>query len=142
MTTLAPASPSHLPAIVALLDDATLPTDDLADAAGWFTVLVDTNDKPLGAVALQPCGDALLLRSLVVAPAHRGTGRGAALVAAALERAGSRPVYLLTTDATAFFERCGFVRGDRDHVPAQIRTHPQFAHLCPDTATVMTRRTP
>jgi N-acetylglutamate synthase-like GNAT family acetyltransferase len=49
-------------------------------------------------------------------------------------------LYLLTTDADAYFDRHGFAVIDRDEAPAAIKSTQQFAELCPDSAIVMHRR--
>jgi amino-acid N-acetyltransferase len=83
-----------------------------------------------------------LLRSLVVAPAHRGRGLGDGLVRR-LERAaadwGVERFWLLTTTAKTFFARRGFRVTPRADAPAEIAATHEFKSLCPSTATCMTR---
>ena len=77
-----PATPSHLGAVEALLTEAGLP---LAGAAEAFRtgIVADADHRIVGAAAVEPHGDAALLRSVVVSRERRGEGLGRALVAAA-----------------------------------------------------------
>lgn len=130
-----------LPEIVQLLMDCGLPTDDVPEALGAF-VTASVGKALAGVVALERFGDVGLLRSLAVAPTYRGRGIGRRLCEHVLEEAerrGLRQVYLLTTDATDYFARHGFVAVGRDRAPERIRRTRQFRELCPGTATLMRR---
>jgi amino-acid N-acetyltransferase len=48
-------------------------------------------------------------------------------------------VYLLTGTARTFFSKQGFVQVPRSDVPNSVKQSVEFARLCPDTATVMTK---
>jgi amino-acid N-acetyltransferase len=125
-----------------LLVAAELPVDGVADAVGEFLVVEDAGEVVAAAGIERHGGDALL-RSVVVDASARGRGIARRLVDAALARAsaaGAGDVYLLTTTADAWFARLGFVRVDRDQVPAGIRASAEFASICPTTAAVMRRR--
>jgi N-acetylglutamate synthase-like GNAT family acetyltransferase len=77
--TLTPADGDDLAVVERLLDDAGLPTADIsADDVSLHLATVDGD--PVGAGGLDVHGDAALLRSVVVAPARRGEGHGAAIV--------------------------------------------------------------
>jgi amino-acid N-acetyltransferase len=81
-----------------------------------------------------------LLRSVVVAPELRGTGRGKALVADRLAWARTErvsAVYLLTTTAPDFFTALGFERVPRSEAPPAIRASREFATVCPGTSVLM-----
>jgi amino-acid N-acetyltransferase len=83
-----------------------------------------------------------LLRSLVVAPAHRDQGLGAALVRHAEAHArsrGARAVYLLTTTAETFFERQGYAAADRAQAPQAIRATREFADICPASSAFLVK---
>jgi amino-acid N-acetyltransferase len=70
----------------------------------------------------------------------RGRGTGLALVAdrLALARAnGLASVYLLTTTAAPLFRRFGFADAARARAPAVLTASPEFAALCPASATCM-----
>jgi amino-acid N-acetyltransferase len=132
-----------LGAAVALLRSAQLPTEDLSAAHIEHFFFAGPAEAPTGLVGLEIFGDVALLRSLVVAPAHRGTGAGAALLRHAESHArdrGVRDIYLLTTTAERFFERQGYRHVPRDSGPASIRATREFAGICPASSAFMSRR--
>ena len=137
---LRPAQAGDRDAVVALLAQAALPTEDLDAASMAHFHVAAHGGRIVGAVALEPHGATGFLRSLAVAPAARGQGLGAALVAAA-ERAalqtGHEQVILLTQTAREFFERLGYAPIARDAAPEAVRTHAQFRSLCPASATCL-----
>jgi len=136
-----PAVPGDRAAIRALLDQASLPVDDLDDAPVRFWV-AEHGSRLTGAVGFEPYGAAALLRSLVVAPEARGQGLGSALVTT-LERearaAGIGQLVLLTQTARPLFEHLGYAVSPRETVPAAVRASAEFRHLCPASAVCMTR---
>jgi N-acetylglutamate synthase-like GNAT family acetyltransferase len=78
----------------------------------------------------------------VVDAARRSEGVGASLVALLADEArelGAERLWLLTTTASGFFERLGWVIVPRDAAPPAIRASDQFTSLCPSSATLMTR---
>jgi argininosuccinate lyase len=64
------------------------------------------------------------VRSLAVRPDAHGTGLGAALVRAVVDdaRALGVPRLIALTREVAFFERCGFVREEREKLPRKVWT--------------------
>lgn len=146
MIAIGPARPDERAAVATLLGEAGLPVAGLE--ATWLLVARDeptsvaagrpTGDGPVvGAVGLEPYPPAGLLRSLVVAPRHRGSGVATALVARLLEAADARGIlelWLLTTTAAPFFARLGFASADRAEAPAGVRASPEFREACPDSA--------
>ena len=132
------AEPPDLAAVLALLVDAKLPTDGVAEHFGGFFV-VDEGGAIVGSVGLEWHGDAALLRSLAVAPHARGTGLGAALLRRALHEAHGRAdgVYALTTTAEPYLARFGFERISRASLPPALLESPELKGACPDSATVM-----
>lgn len=141
---LAPAAGDGRRYVERLLERNGLPTADL-DAPAVRLYVAHDGDRPVGCGGLQPLGDAgdALLRSVAVEGSARNQGFGAA-VCEALESeaaaAGVGRLYLLTTSAAGFFAARGYEPVDRADVPAPVRETTQFAELCPDSATVMTRR--
>lgn len=119
-----------------------LPTDDLGEEGRVFWRFSDANGTvAFGGYELH--GDSALLRSIVVLPDVRGTGIGHAATEQLVEKAGrsgARSVYLLTTDAGAFFQRLGFREIERRLAPAAILATRQAAALCPASAKLMKRR--
>lgn len=135
------AVPGDAPAIEVRLRDADLPHVDFADHLANFLV-ARCGGEIVGAVGFELHGRDALLRSLVVAPAHRGAGLGGELVdrlTAAARRRGVRRFYLLTTTAEAFFARRGFQKTARQAVPSAIAGTQEFNSLCPSSAICMTR---
>jgi amino-acid N-acetyltransferase len=136
------ATPGDLPGIEALLGAARLPVDRVTAALRTGVVARD-GDRLIGAAAVEPYGDAALLRSVVVAPGDRSSGVGRALVAAAAEAVaaatGARSVYLLTETARDWFSRLGYDTIDRRRVAGAVATSAEFTSACPAGATVMVR---
>ncbi len=130
-------------AMAQALAKAGLPADDV-DAPGRLFWRFETRNQLLtGYGGLEILGDVALLRSVVTLPPLRRRGIGRAIVLAleaeaALHRCSA--VYLLTTDAQAFFGTLGYRKCARDDVPAAIRETTQFATLCPATADVLVKR--
>jgi amino-acid N-acetyltransferase len=140
---LPPIQPcADLPAVRALLAAAGLPVADLTAARlDGFWGCGESPDLT-GVVGLEIYGTVALLRSLAVAPAWRGRGLGAALLAhaeRAARRRGLAALYLLTTTAEAFFSRRGYVRLPRAAAPSVLRQTTEFAALCPASAVCLTR---
>jgi amino-acid N-acetyltransferase len=127
------------PAVIALLEAAGLPIAGVPRALGDFLV-ADTESGLAGAIGLERYGSGALLRSAVVRPGDQGTGVGAALVRAVLDRAregGMQEIYLLTTTAERWFPRFGFARIAREQVPDAVRGSVEFREACPASAAVM-----
>lgn len=141
---------TDLGAMIAWLTGAGLPGDDVrapdrvfyrfdaaapGDGAGATGV-------PLGFGGLEGAGADRLLRSVVVAPERRGSGVGAALVAALEEAArgdGAQRLHLLTTTAARFFATHGYRPADRGAAPGAIAASREFTALCPASATYMVK---
>ena len=136
------AERTDLPAVRALLADASLPLDGV-DEAFRHGVVAISGGEIVGAAAVEPYGAHGLLRSVVVAASHRGTGLGRALVEAAEEVArglGVRDLYLLTETATAWFPRLGYETLPRDAAPVMVAASVEFTVSCRDTGVLMRRR--
>jgi len=138
-TTIRSAGAADAVAVRALLAGAKLPLDGVPDDLAHFLV-AEQDGAVVGAIGLEPYGDAALLRSAVVAPAVRGTGLGERLVRALLAAAsagGTHELVLLTTTADTWFPRFGFERITRDAAPAALHASEEFRGACPDSAIVM-----
>jgi len=119
---LGPPTGDELAAVDALARASGLPTEVVRDAA------LEAHDR------------SGLLRTVAVAPGERGRGTGIALVADRLAMAranGLASVYLLTTTAAPLFRRFGFSDADRASAPVALAASPEFAALCPSSATCM-----
>ena len=133
------ATDADYPAVIALLEAAGLPTAGVPRTLSDFLV-ADTGDGLAGAIGLERYESAALLRSAVVRAGDQGTGIGAALVRAVLDRArdgGLREIYLLTTTAERWFPRFGFTPIEREQVPDAVRASVEFREACPASAAAM-----
>ncbi|MCD2200783.1 arsenic resistance N-acetyltransferase ArsN2 [Halobacterium sp. KA-4] len=125
--------------IAALLAANDLPHRGLDESPGTF-VAGYADGVLVAAGGVEPYDADAVLRSVVVAEAHRSAGFGTALYDE-LERvaaAGSaETVYLLTTTASAFFRERGFETTSRADAPPAVRGSTLFAERCPASATCM-----
>lgn len=137
---LRPARQADLEAARRLLAACELGAEGLETQFPEGYTVADSAGELAGVAGLEVYGGAGLLRSVAVAPEHRGTGLGGLLVRDRLEWAVKRrlrAIYLLTTTAADFFECMGFWPVERDSVPESIRTSEQYRSACPASATVM-----
>ena len=128
--------------LVQALRDAELPTVDLTDPGRSFFAFYTLTGSHLGYGGFEQFGKDRLIRSLVVAPEHRGKGIGRNVLAVLLRAAfdaGARTAWLLTTNESAFFEKSGFKPVSRDTAPAAILGTRQVADLCPASAILLSR---
>ena len=133
------ASGPDLPSIAQLLHDGGLPAGAARERVGR-TVVAEADRRVIATAAWEQLGEDALLRSVAVATDERSAGIGMLVVAAALRqaaRAGIRHDYLVTTDAEAFFARCGFRAIPREDLPSAVASHRQITRECPSTAPVM-----
>ena len=133
------ATADDVPGIVALLEPAGLPGVGVAECIEHFYVL-EAADGIVAAAGLEPHGRVGLLRSVVVAPSHRGRGLAKRLCDRIAQHARDlehRSMYLLTMDADDYFSRHGFMRLAREEAPDEIRASREFSELCPDSAILM-----
>lgn len=125
--------------VLRLLEEAGLPPDGLE--AHWDgTLVARAGGLVVGCAAVEIYGADGLLRSVAVEPAHRGTGLGRELTAAALALARMRGVqrlYLLTETADRFFPRFGFRRVPRAGLPLSLHASAELSGACPQSATAM-----
>jgi N-acetylglutamate synthase-like GNAT family acetyltransferase len=143
-TRLIPAVEADLGAVQRLVAAAALPLDGLArDFPAGFVVALAATGEVVGCAGVECHASDGLLRSLAVAADARGSGLGRRLVddRCAWGRArGLSALYLLTTDAAAFFARLGFERWPRAAVAPAIQASDEFSRICPASATCMMRR--
>lgn len=136
------ARTSDLPGIRWLLEYEHLPSEDVTEQLLAHFLVCRDERGVVGAVAIEPFGNLVLLRSLVVEPEFRGEGLGSRLAQAAevlAERRGSKAIYLLTTTAEKFFAARGYRTRPRTEAPLQIQGSSQFSRLCPSTAVLMVK---
>lgn len=122
------ARPDDVPAIEKLVTAEHLPANQLDEFLDTFLVLED-GGHIVGCVGLEPYGEAMLLRSMVVEPGRRGRGEGRMLVEACLAQArskGAGRVYLFTMFAADFFGRLGFQRLAPEEFESAVRASFQY----------------
>jgi protein-tyrosine-phosphatase/N-acetylglutamate synthase-like GNAT family acetyltransferase len=137
---LGPPTGAELAAIDALVRASALPAEVVRDRFPEAYVVARRGGDVVGIAALETHDRAGLLRSVAVAPDERGLGTGIALVGDRLTTAranGLASVYLLTTTAAPLFRRFGFADAARESAPAALTASPEFAALCPSSATCM-----
>ena len=141
-THIRPATPDDFGAILAMLEEASLPTQDLGNARPVHFWVAELDGRIAGAGGLEQYGDAALLRSLVVTHAARSTGLGIALVETLEDAAvamGISRLVLLTRTARSFFEHRGYSVIPRESAPEAVRTSAEFRIFCPAPAVCMTK---
>jgi amino-acid N-acetyltransferase len=129
--------------VLALLEDARLPTSDLTPAHMGHFFILGFDEAAVGLVGLELYGRDALLRSLVVASQWQKRGLGSTLLAHAEEHARAQGVvslYLLTTEASAFFSRHGFCDIQRKLAPELIQSTREFADICPTNSAFMVKQ--
>lgn len=127
---------------VAALQYERLPTSDLGKESQTFWRF-ERDGQTLGYCGIEAYGRDVLLRSLVVLPAHKGQGLGAQIVHATAAIAGERHIselWLLTNSAKDFFNHLSWQIRDRADAPEQIAASAEFTSLCPASATCMSLR--
>lgn len=137
--TIRAAEATDLPAILALLEEARLPTAGVAEHVVDFLVAEEAGGIA-GAVGMERAGEFALFRSLVVRPDARRRGiaerlfRGLETIARAK---GVARAYLLTETLEARCRAWGFTRVPREMVPMALRASPEITGCCPTSAALM-----
>src|SRR6056297_3079709 len=115
---------AQLPAIVALLTETGLPTDDLPEQDLSLFRIEGPIERIAAVGGLERRGDMALIRSVATTGSMRGRGL-AGLIVDELERLaaeqGFGSLYLLTESAERFFESRGYCAVDRTEVPEPVR---------------------
>ena len=135
------ATTGDIPAMQKLLADGGLACDGIESLID-NCILGRIDSKLAGMIALEPCGQSAVLRSLAVAPDYRGRLLGRKLCAKMVSHArllGVEHLYLLTIDAERYFVRLGYRQIEWSEAPAKIQATEQFRSLCPKSAICMTR---
>lgn len=139
------ANLDDLRSVEAIVQVAGLPLAGLAEHFPSMYWVAEVRAQVVGAVGLERHGDYALLRSLAVSRDHKARGIGRALVANALEAAradGALAVYLLTSTAQTYFPDLGFRAVDRASAPPELQVSPEFASICPSSASCLAWRPP
>jgi amino-acid N-acetyltransferase len=133
------AESADLPAVLALLEGAKLPTAGVPEALAQF-VVAESEQQIVGVAGLEIYDHTALLRSVAVEESWRGSGVGRMLIERALSETrdrGIKDVFLLTTTAEHYFPRFGFTCISRDCVADEVRASAEFKGACPASAVVM-----
>jgi glycerol-1-phosphatase len=138
------ARPEESGRVAALLVEAGLSADGVADRIdGTIVSGGDSQSQDLDATACLQREDGYgILRSVAVRKSLQGRGLGMLAVAAAMAEARAariRHVSLFTETATAFFERLGFQKLEREELPDPVRSSSHAAEECAESATAMVR---
>ena len=136
------AKSEDLKRVTDLLRECDLPVDDVGEILGKGYIIAEHGAELIGVCGIEVSDPYGLLRSLAVSPSWRGRSTGRALVNDRIAWAmteGMRSLYLLTIDASRYFEQFGFGCIDRDGVPDEIKSSREFSSLCPETAVVMVK---
>lgn len=123
-----------------LLQACDLPISDLAANACAQFFGRRAGSRLVAVIGLECYGPHALLRSLAVTPAARGHGHARTLIEYAERFAadqGTATLYLLTTTAAPLFVHLGYQPLPRSEVPLAIQATPQFAGVCPASATCL-----
>lgn len=134
------AAATDLPRIRTFLKDNGLPTNGVEKSLENFVVAVDHEGSWVGIGGFERYGENCLVRSVAVDKRFRGRGHGLTLVDVVLRSAKSKGVktaYLLTEDASRFFESLGFEIVDRKDIDEAVKASLQFTEAACDTAVPM-----
>lgn len=138
------AEQRDIPLIQSWLQQNHLPDSDVLDILdGLFLMQHQNVDIGLGGIELYPPYG--LLRSVVIAEPFRGKGYGKLLCFLLMEHATAHKIhtlFLLTETAPDFFASLGFEQIERQTAPPALQNTTEFSHLCPSSATCMTRHIP
>jgi arsenate reductase len=133
-----PAEGDYYQEVLHLLEKNKLPTGDIAGKDLY--VLLNENNKVVGAGGLEYFNGHALLRSVAVEDSYKGKGLGK-FITGELEKIarkkGSKDLYLLTTTADGFFQSQGYQIVERNNVPEEVKKSSEFTTVCPDTAIAM-----
>ena len=137
--------PSDFGAVASLLEENALLSSDIRPDDLRHFLGLRQHGSIVSVGGIQVYGTLGLLRSIAVSSDLRGKGHGTEIVTRLEQYAlgnGILRLYLLTETAANFFASLNYETTARSRVPHTLRTTPQFAQLCPDTAVCMTKPLP
>jgi amino-acid N-acetyltransferase len=141
MYTFRTATIDDFNAIQGLLMQHQLTVDGLAQHIQHFEVVMDTNQL-IGVAGVEQYFPFALIRSVAIDSQYQHQQIGKQLIETLLSKLnaeGYTTYYLLTETATTFFSKLNFHTIPRSEVPDVIQQTKEFATICPDSATVMTK---
>ncbi|WP_294641652.1 GNAT family N-acetyltransferase [uncultured Aureimonas sp.] len=130
--------------LVGLLSAAGLPTEDVAEPGRVFLRYANEGREFVGIGGFEPLGAAVLLRSIAVAPEHRGHGIGRSITANLMGRArqrGAADAFAFTNGERTFLAALGFPRIERTEAPAAVLATRQATGLCAASAVLWQKET-
>jgi|GEM_PF-316906 len=136
---ISPAMEADWPAISRLLQGLGLSLDGAKEHLNNFK-LIQAGKELLGCAGLEIYGKSALLRSLAIKPEAQGQHCGTRLVQHMIKTANAAGVthlYLLTTDAEAYFQKLGFEKIDTSKLPSAMHASRQLQGACPASAIAM-----
>jgi len=111
-------------AIEAMLQAAELPLNGLDHSRSW---VVEVEGKIAGHVAMEETDDAVVLRSLVVAPEFQGKGIARLLMEQAEAAAGDLAIALRTKTVGPWMERRGYLPVGAELLPKSLLATSEFS---------------
>ena len=127
--------------VESLLAATNLPTEDIPGNKRISFFGIRNNDALVATIGIERLSSQIgFMRSVAVTPAFQGRGLATELVAFCERWAKLNDIqtlYLLTSGASAFFERKGYLAMSREHAPVEVMATAQFSSLCPSAATLM-----
>jgi len=134
-----PAESTDLQQIVSFLRANSLPTVGAENCYPNFVIATDDKGIWYGIAGLELYGQSALLRSVAVDETSRGMGCGKALVDAAISKGrqnGVHNFYLLTENASKYFENLGFATMNRKDVDEAVKASLEFGACCVTAVTM------
>jgi len=136
---IARAKESDIPLIVSLLLSNNLPVEDISYSKQVFWVYSEGTEI-IAVCGIEQYGTYALLRSLAVDKEQQNKGVGSILYKYVVEAASVHSVtclFLLTTTASGFFTKHGWISVSRMAVPAKVQESKEFSSICPSSADCM-----
>jgi N-acetylglutamate synthase-like GNAT family acetyltransferase len=115
--------PGDLEAVRRLLEANALPFKGMELTRGW---VAEEDGHIISHIALEEAEGAVVLRSLVTAPAVQGRGIARRLMELAEAQAGDRTILLRTKTIGSWALRLGYSLIASDQVPASVRSTSEF----------------
>ncbi|MCU0391257.1 MAG: GNAT family N-acetyltransferase [Thermoflexibacter sp.] len=119
---------------------AHLPYADLREDTDKY--LAYCQNDLVGTIGLEWYGRYVLLRSLSVHESYRSAGIGRQIIAEIEKIVQSKNgigIFLLTESAKDFFVKNAYTVINRQSIPQEVLSAPQFVATCPSTATAMVK---
>ena len=133
------AKTMHLPAIVSLLQENSLPIEDISLEKQELWIQQEEQEIP-AVCGIEQYGAYGLLRSFAVQKELQNKGLGTHMyehVIKTCQDKGIACLFLLTTTAVNYFKSAGWHVISRVAVPAGVKQSEEFKSICPESATCM-----